>query len=407
MICTLYSHKTGFKKLTNILKKEISKGKFSFSQQDDFKVIEVEIKGGFFSSRSKLKISYREKKDLGYQISEKEDCPLNENVKGLYGFVTSLPSMNEDVKNLFLQKIQTVNSEFSIIQEEGITKNLDKIINKIAQMFDAFLFAQENTVISKSIGQHFLDKNLDLIIDQYGNCKISKLEVNINPEYFDEPQIEITKDQKERKVSSENIIKNKSIKVNKNLPFIESEKETTLRTVKEIAERVTILTITNQVAFNNMEGNQAIEYLKNYNLWELVTPNEKIFLENPTDERKNQETWKCEGIWVLMWSLKIINELDFPDKMADLGLIPSEKYPIGEDKDPNIFIGSQKEIRTKNEILNMNDLYYRMDWACVDGRINQKQLAEINCGVVYERHYALNWLINYMEEDWDDISCDT
>nr|WP_246762835.1 DUF4272 domain-containing protein [Rhizobium sp. NZLR1] len=28
-------------------------------------------------------------------------------------------------------------------------------------------------------------------------------------------------------------------------------------------------------------------------------------------------------------------------------------------------------------------------------------------GAVYARHYALNWLIGYMDQDWDDISTDT
>jgi len=28
-------------------------------------------------------------------------------------------------------------------------------------------------------------------------------------------------------------------------------------------------------------------------------------------------------------------------------------------------------------------------------------------GVTYERHYAPNWLIGYMDEEWDDISTDT
>ncbi|MDR2636809.1 MAG: DUF4272 domain-containing protein [Zoogloeaceae bacterium] len=28
-------------------------------------------------------------------------------------------------------------------------------------------------------------------------------------------------------------------------------------------------------------------------------------------------------------------------------------------------------------------------------------------GVTMERHYALNWLIGYMDQEWDDISTDT
>ncbi|MDF1551166.1 MAG: DUF4272 domain-containing protein, partial [Bacteroidales bacterium] len=65
------------------------------------------------------------------------------------------------------------------------------------------------------------------------------------------------------------------------------------------------------------------------------------------------------------------------------------------------------ETRSKSEILDANDLYYRLDWACVDARINNSNLSEVNQGVVFERHYALNWLINYMNQEWDDVSCDT
>jgi len=221
--------------------------------------------------------------------------------------------------------------------------------------------------------------------------------------------IGVPKEKKEftRKEKTEKILKNKGIKVNVNLPRVESENETTIREPKEIARRVTILATTNMVAYNRITGTQAIEYLKKYKLWKFVTPNEKSFVNNPTDEQKNQETWKSEGIWVLMWALKNVDEIEFPNKMVDLNKIPPEKYPIGEEKDPNKFINSFNEIRSKSEILDVMDLYYRLDWACVDARINNREINKVLSGVVYERHYALNWLVNYMEQKWDDISCDT
>ena len=210
-----------------------------------------------------------------------------------------------------------------------------------------------------------------------------------------------------RKEKTEKFLKKKGIKINYNLPRIEAENETTLRKTKEIAERVTILSVTNLVAFNGMTGNQAIEYLKKYDLWKFVTPDEKEFLKNPTDEKKNQETWKTEGIWILMWSLKIVDDIGFPNHMCDLNEIPPKNYPIAQNKDPNDFINKMTEIRPKTEILDANDLYYRIYWACVDAKINENEINEVNSGVVYERLYALNWLVNYMEEEWDDISCDT
>jgi len=31
----------------------------------------------------------------------------------------------------------------------------------------------------------------------------------------------------------------------------------------------------------------------------------------------------------------------------------------------------------------------------------------VDCEMVVERHHALNWLIGYQGQDWDDVSTDT
>ncbi|PKP15680.1 MAG: DUF4272 domain-containing protein [Bacteroidetes bacterium HGW-Bacteroidetes-23] len=210
-----------------------------------------------------------------------------------------------------------------------------------------------------------------------------------------------------RKEQSEKLLEKKGIKINYNLPHIESEEETTVRTPNEIAERAIVLAILNFVAFNSLTGEEASKYLNKYNLYQFVTPDEHDFLQNPTEEKKNKESWKCEGIWTLLWALKIVDDLGDPDEMCNLNDVPADKYPINQDRDPNLFIRNNLQSRTKSEILDANDLYYRMNWACVDARINGREVEYLNTGVVYERQYALNWLINYMDQDWDDISCDT
>ena len=68
---------------------------------------------------------------------------------------------------------------------------------------------------------------------------------------------------------------------------------------------------------------------------------------------------------------------------------------------------AEAELRRPSEILDEADLILRYDWAVVDARVNQKPIpAELDRGVVYERHYALNWLI-YNHEEWDDVHTDT
>lgn len=65
-------------------------------------------------------------------------------------------------------------------------------------------------------------------------------------------------------------------------------------------------------------------------------------------------------------------------------------------------------LRPQADILDACDLIYRYHWAVVDARLkNAPAPAGLDSGVVYERHYALNWLVGYMDQDWDDISTDT
>jgi len=403
MICTIYSHHLGLEKIKEIFLSHVPKGNFS-SNND---VLEFEIKGGILSPSKKITIFYRERAEPSYKIPEVDDSELTANLKGLYGFVNSLPAENEKIKGLFLHKIQTLNSEFSISQDKGEVKELKAIIKDLAKKFDAVLFVQPKTIISKSESQHFLDKDLNLIIDTEGRCEIEELKVNINSEYFDNDQTELDEDQMERKAKNEEILERENIKINKHLPCVESERETTIRSAKEIAERVSVLAVTNLVAFNSISSEEAVDYLQNYKLWESVTEGEKEFLANPTDDRKMYETWKCEGIWTLMWALKKVDAIDFPNEFCDLGNISSENYPVGHDKNPLEFINAVHEVRSKKEILDAADLYYRYNWACVDERINGRQIENINPGIVYERQYALNWLIHYMDQDWDNVTCDT
>lgn len=209
-----------------------------------------------------------------------------------------------------------------------------------------------------------------------------------------------------RKEKSIAFLKEKGIKVLEHLPEIESEDETTIRSAKEISERVSILCITNLLAFDSVENEDAIEYLKENELWGKITEKEKEFILNPTDNKKISETWKCEAIWVLMWALKYIDKLEFPTELCNLNELKGN-YPLSENSTLKTFIAKSNDVRTKSEILDEADLIYRLNWACVDARLHGNKLEGVNPGIIYERHYTLNWLVNYMGQEWDDITCDT
>ncbi|MGE5701315.1 MAG: DUF4272 domain-containing protein [Clostridia bacterium] len=44
----------------------------------------------------------------------------------------------------------------------------------------------------------------------------------------------------------------------------------------------------------------------------------------------------------------------------------------------------------------------------MEARVNNRQTDEgLNDEIVLERHRALNWVICYMDADWDDVRTDT
>jgi hypothetical protein len=408
MICTLYSSKTGYETIVDLVKTQIPNGKISVTRENEFHFIEVVSKKGFFGSKEVLKFVYRERLEPEVPVSQAEDCPLSENINGLYRFVSSLPANNDRLKRIFYIKIRETQSEFSVIQEKGTTKNLRNIIRLLAQKFDAYIFAQTGTLISKSDQQHFLTADLKLLLDVYGNSEVdslgdameAKYEAQLK-KYRDEVLADLSDDQKARKFANEDWLVAHKIRINPYLPAIGSEAETDIKTAKEIAERLAAMVFINGFASNYLSSEQATDLMKKGDVLQFITPNEQELLDEEDSEAMQQESWKTEGIYTLLWALNVIDELEHPSEMCDLGGIAQENYPL---VDPQGFIKKMTNLRSKKEILDAADLYYRMHWACVDARIKRMDTRGLNPAVVYERLYALNWLISaYGESDWDEV----
>ena len=99
------------------------------------------------------------------------------------------------------------------------------------------------------------------------------------------------------------------------------------------------------------------------------------------------------------------------------GVLPPVFDSVGE------FISSAR-LRSDTDIHEANEEIYQIHWRVRDFQRRDEptlpgQLARMpieDCdppaesygsGVVQERHHALNWLIGYCGQDWDDITTDT
>ena len=401
-LCTIYSHQLCYETLTHEIKNAFPGVNLNIEDREGTKV----IKGNMVGDRKTFQISYRERENPSYQIVE-VDSPLSQNFLGMAEYVDSITTSDDTLKSSLVQKILTLNSELAILTNGTMEDELKALALQVSQHIDGIAFCAAQTPMNPTDAQQFLNKNFQLILDTDGHSEVEALEVNINPKYFDPPKAEAGPGQLERKQRNEALLVTKGIKTNLNLPCIAAESDTTIRDSKEIAKRVVVLALTNLVAFKSIKGEEALNYLVQYEIMSWATPKEIEFLENPTEDRMLEESWKCEGIWVLLWAIGTVETLGFPNQLANLNDIPQELYPIGQDQSPQEYIDQVALLRPTNEILDANDLYYRMDWACVDARVNGEKITGIHPGVVYERHYALNWLINYRDQPWDEVSCDT
>lgn len=195
-----------------------------------------------------------------------------------------------------------------------------------------------------------------------------------------------------------------------------------IRTADEVARRCIVLHGV-LAAGHDVPRDQIVTWLRGEGLWDVVSPTESAFFlsESPTQQQRVNATWRAEALFPLLWSLGLIPELPSPQQLCDLQVIQRVLPPLFE---PVADFISSAQLRSDSEIQAANEEVYQIHWRVRDARLRGQptlsgKLARMphedcdppvesyDAGVVQERHHALNWLIGYCGQDWDDISTDT
>jgi hypothetical protein len=214
----------------------------------------------------------------------------------------------------------------------------------------------------------------------------------------------------DRKEKTEGLLRTKGIPYFSGLPPVESEEETELKAPEEVGIRIACLfcVVGSAYCVSDAVYRKHLEkFLKKHQLWDHLTPNELAFLTHQTPDQLtiNGYTWKCEDLFFLMWASNIFEQLPWPDQKTEPSRIIAAFPSL--DISPWRFI-VDLQLRAKSEILDASDLLYRLHWATTQARIEgNPPPGGLEPGVVYEWHYAVNWITNYDDEGWDNVSTDT
>jgi len=400
--CTIYSHKLDFDHVTNIVKEELPKAKIEIKDNGIHKSLVATIKGGFLSKNKSLKINYRQRQHPSYKL-DRIDCPLTQNLQGMIGFVQSIDTPHEEIKNKFLIKVMATNCEMAFMAEPDINYDFERVLRKIVLDLDAFIFSQPNHVFNTTEQQHFTDKNLDLILDTDGNCEIDDIEVSVDTKYHDEPAAEYTDEQIERKSRSENSLNERSVKINTNLPCTPSSEDAKMRKLEEVIHRAYALLIIavkgEGIEQEHLERTVQEKSINGFSPGELQV----YQATSLNDQERANAAWRYESLYVILWALNKMENLKYPDEICDVQAVVASIF-----KPSRTDFEASATMRSKTEILDELDKTFRMHWACVDARLKeQTPSGNLNPSVIYERHYALNWLTGYMNQDWDNVQTNT
>lgn len=176
------------------------------------------------------------------------------------------------------------------------------------------------------------------------------------------------------------------------------------RSVEEVARRTLGILLTS--VFAELVSSRGVEaaresiadLLKRYGAQEFLSPGERAFISGPAPDEQSLAdfTRRYECAWVGLWALGFVDTLVYSGAVCDAGSMAAMVRDCG---DYPGFLRSCR-LRAPSRILDEADRTYRYDWACVDARVNGRDVpAGLDPGVVVERHRMFNWLIRYMDAD--------
>lgn len=215
-----------------------------------------------------------------------------------------------------------------------------------------------------------------------------------------------TKDQQVRRAQSEAYCRAHGVPYYRNPTalFTDAEAATTLRTQDQVVDRALALSFIG-LKSEGLPPDRLAEIDHAYHITAKLTPVERAYVlaPHPTDQQRRDANWRYESLHVLLWALGYVDALEYPDKMCDVAHDAAIIHALSESQ-----FRQQATLRSKKMVLDQADLILRLDWACHDARLARKPApGNLNPEIILERHHALNWLITYMNQEWDDVSTDT
>ncbi|WP_420458225.1 DUF4272 domain-containing protein [Neolewinella sp.] len=397
----IYSHQLGFDKVVRIVQETLPTARIEVDLAEQ-RLIGTH-KGGLFGKTRTFRLSYRQRRTPSYTLGE-IDGPLAENLSGMVNYVRSIPAQNEAIRDRLIYKVMATNCEIGCVVEPKLDDTLAPAVHRLLTELNGFIFAGADPYFGSSDRQQFLDKRLELILDTAGRSAVADLDVTVDAKYHDTPQEgEITEEQTARRDRTNALLIERGIQVPTFLPCLPAVADLPFRPVEEVIDRAYGLLVT-AAKGEGIEQQHLERVVAEKSITSLSPQEEEIYrTEELTPQQRAYASWRYESLHVLLWALGTVDRLQYPSDTCDVcDTVRALLNPTREDFTNSV------HLRSPYELLDELDQTYRMHWACVNARLRKEEVGgALDCSVVYERHYALNWLVDLEGDGWDDVRTDT
>lgn len=341
--------------------------------------------------------------EFTHRVRQQEDA--NQFTQGLIGYIHQKLHGDEAIKQKLLIQGEHTNVMLGCIIEEDEAEAFFPSYFQFIQQFNGFIYVPSGDLISVD-GQEIANGEGQIVAEDF-TVQVAKRELK--------PLFDVTEtvENQGRRVASIAKMKARHTPYTENLSLLPDSKQVRMRSVEEIARRAAVVLILIQFVRElldekeetNLKTSKRIAevFLNRYGVKMNLTAEEEAFLaqEDYTQQELINKMWLYEAVWVMLWSIHLVEELAEPTQICDvehtLNLLMNYTN-IGE-------LLQDAEARDVTEVLNRMDENYLYHWACTEARLQgEPSPADLDDGVVLERQRAFNWITQLHEEQWDDVT---
>ena len=218
-----------------------------------------------------------------------------------------------------------------------------------------------------------------------------------------------TEEQKNRRINNTNYIKSLGVTTYDELANINYTN--IYKDLDTICKRAIACLLTVQIACDVNAGgnyNESLAFFKNllnnFGVMDSLNSKEKRIIDGTyTSQDLIDMDWAYESYWTLCWALNLVDDIKDSNKLCDCEVAMNFVRSIKSYEE----FKNKCHLRTLNEILDMQDLYFRYNWAINNKKlIPSTQIGNLNGDNIIERRRALDWLLQ-PENDWYNIEMNT